>query len=799
MIKRITLVYLVVMSLNGFTQYCTSGGPTSTVDSDLGAITLNGETQNINIAATCPGTLGVEDLTATQTADLLADSTYTISVDFNTCGGNYSNASEVWIDYNLNNSFESNESVGSWQGTAPSGNQLLNFTVPSWVCNGVTRIRIMQHEGGALPLNPCANFTWGSVVDAEVSLSGGSCQIAGCTDSTSLNYNPLATIDDGSCLSPAGKNCDTAHIINSLPFSGTNMSTFLYGNNYNSTHACGSSYMDGNDYVFEYTTSVSECVTISINNADVNAGLFVLDGCPDSPGTNCVSQSNGASASINPILAPGTYYIVVSNDPAFGGPMSTIFDININSTAVGGAGTSCSNPHVINGSYSQTGLTTSCYGNDYNFTMACNSNNMNGNDYVFEYTPLSDTCVTINIENAAFSTGLFLLDGCPDNLNTDCIASSTGSSSQIFKKTVNAGQTYYVIVSTDGSPFSTNFDITITEEGCPVPTVQDCLGAIPLCGHVYSSPNGASYQGIGEFVNEFSTDNTCFGTGVGMPQGEPEVNSVWYTFTTVGNGNLGFTITPDTPVDYDWAVFDITGPNHSCQTMYQDGAISCNWSGSLGINGTGVTGPNGGNDATEEPLISVLAGNTYAIVVTDYAASGVPMTIEFDTTFGTIGEGVIDFTFGISGLDLTVVGTSDCADLLDSNVLWTSNGQIIGSGNSLDYSFAEAGTYEVCMIVESYGYSDTTCQTIFIGQNSGYEFVTSVEVYPNPTKNKLRINMQEFYGEVRIMDLAGSLIYRDRLSSGVNILDLSRINSGIYYYEIENEEGSKKIDKLIVK
>ena len=370
--KNIFTIVLSITLINAFSQYCTTGGPTSISDSDLGVITLNGETQNINILATCPAILGVEDLTGSQSADLKADSSYSISIDFNTCGGNYANASEVWIDFNLDDDFDANESIGVWTGTTPSGFQNYNFTVPTWVCNGITRIRVVQQEGGALPLDPCASFTWGAVIDAEISLSGGTCQSSGCTDNTALNYNSLATVEDGSCLASAGQNCANPNIISSLPFSQTNMTTNLYGSNYSSTDACGSNYMNGNDFVFEYTATIAECINISLSNTSSSTGLFILDGCPDA-GASCLTQGDGTDPNAIATITPGTYYIVVSTDPSFGGPQSTSFDIDIITNAAGGTGTTCGNPHVITGNFSQTNMTTSCFGNEYNSTMACNS------------------------------------------------------------------------------------------------------------------------------------------------------------------------------------------------------------------------------------------------------------------------------------------------------------------------------------------------------------------------------------------------------------------------------------------
>ena len=150
--KLLTILTFGISSI-GYSQYCTSGGPTNTNDSDLGDIILNGQTQNINIPATCPGTAGLEDFTATQTADLIANNSYSVDIEFTACSGNWTNAGEVWIDYNKNDAFDSNESLGTWTGQSPSGVQTFNFTVPIWVCNGNTRIRFMQQETSVLPLD----------------------------------------------------------------------------------------------------------------------------------------------------------------------------------------------------------------------------------------------------------------------------------------------------------------------------------------------------------------------------------------------------------------------------------------------------------------------------------------------------------------------------------------------------------------------------------------------------------------------------------------------------------------------
>ena len=108
-------------------------------------------------------------------------------------------------------------------------------------------------------------------------------------------------------------------------------------------------------------------------------------------------------------------------------------------------------------------------------------------------------------------------------------------------------------------PLANNYNpnASVDDGSCSASTGNhhDCIGATPLCaGETYSS-NLEDFTGIGDVTNEFSTSNTCFSTS---STGDVEINSQWYTFTVQNDGELNFTITPETPVDYDWAVFDIS-------------------------------------------------------------------------------------------------------------------------------------------------------------------------------------------------------------------------------------------------
>jgi len=124
--------------------------------------------------------------------------------------------------------------------------------------------------------------------------------------------------------------CTNAQTISTLPFSVTNETTCCRGNEYTSLHTCASSYMDGEDFLYSYTPSANETVNINLTGTSSYTGVFVIRGCPDQPGSTCVSSATSSTG--NPSLcgislsAGITYYIMIDTDPT---PTCTPFNIQI--------------------------------------------------------------------------------------------------------------------------------------------------------------------------------------------------------------------------------------------------------------------------------------------------------------------------------------------------------------------------------------------------------------------------------------------------------------------------------------
>lgn len=177
------------------------------------------------------------------------------------------------------------------------------------------------------------------------------------------------------------------------------------------------------------------------------------------------------------------------------------------------------------------------------------------------------------------------------------------------------------------------------------PTEQDCLGAIPVCQPVYSTL--VSYSGHGNVYPEIHNNSLC---PLCM---DGEKNDVFYIITVQTSGILRFTLTPNNGNnDYDWSVFNMT--NSDCSHLYPDATslqVSCNSYGVLGYNGpTGINtslgnnkncnGPGNTNGPPFNKDLTVQAGETYLINISNWSSSQDGYTLDFSASTAAIYDTV---------------------------------------------------------------------------------------------------------------------------------------------------------------
>lgn len=358
----------------------------------------------------------------------------------------------------------------------------------------------------------------------------------------------------------------------------------------------------GTSYEDAWYTVIGTGNTITINVTGTNRDytLAAWSGC----GTGqlaCTNQVSGVNGSISfPTSAGVTYYVQIQRrsgnnaqnltgnicafDPLYV-PPSACADMTINTTT-----------------FSQTGLTTCGFGDDYSSSNACGSLYMNGDDIVIAYTPTTSECVSFTLSNTGTWVGIFLTDDCPDAGGVNCLASNTnsGGNPSISGFNVIAGTTYYLTVSTYPSPQCTPFDISIA--ACPPPPPNDeCTNAIS----VPVTPQGGSCSSTAGYITNATTSsqaNTCGGTAD---------DDVWYSFVATSND----------------VQIDLTGISGSTSDMY----FSV-YAGTCGAIGAPLlcSDPNSGQ------VSGLTIGNTYFIRIYSWTSTG-GQNVNFNLCVGEIG------------------------------------------------------------------------------------------------------------------------------------------------------------------
>ena len=128
----------------------------------------------------------------------------------------------------------------------------------------------------------------------------------------------------------------------------------------------------------------------------------------------------------------------------------------------------------------------------------------------------------------------------------------------------------------------------------------------------------------------FSQTTVPFCGGVNIPTPPcprgpfSDKNPFWYKFTCFAGGTLGFLIKPNTPEDYDWQLFDVTGRNPD--DVYTDASliVAFNWSaefqptGTSNTLGTSLRECDGPGVNTYSRMPTLITGRNYILLISHF-------------------------------------------------------------------------------------------------------------------------------------------------------------------------------------
>ncbi|MBL0127686.1 MAG: T9SS type A sorting domain-containing protein [Flavobacteriales bacterium] len=365
----------------------------------------------------------------------------------------------------------------------------------------------------------------------------------------------------------------------------------------------------------------------------------------------------------------------------------------------------------------------------------------------------------------------------------------------------------------------------------PPPPPEDCLGAVTICSNVSLSNNT---NNTGNIADINITNSGCMDV--------VEFQGTWYVFSPSAAGNLGFSISPLGPDDYDWAVWGPyppgTNPSMICPPMGPP--IRCAASSgpatfeSTGSYATGMGDPvfsppqfastavSYGLPSTFDncPLIApqrcgwvpgmqVTVGQVYLMYISNWSQSSTGFNLNWILENGAsldctvLGVGMIDFRATVtgSGVELRWITSNETnsdhfvVERSHDGTTYLPIGTVEAMGNS-----AHATTYSLLDRTPFSGMNYYRLRQVDLDGSFTYSkvrtaFITALEgevrIVPNPGSGLVVVMhpSAEPGSMLVLFDATGRTLQRITLENERTGFDASALPSGVYGYRVISNSG----------
>ena len=567
--------------------------------------------------------------------------------------------------------------------TSATAGQCVTATISTF--GSETGFDILQIYDGTNTGSPLIGSLTGAglVLPQTFTSSGGSLTFLFISDGSIVSFGWTGTIScTAACAPPPSpcSDCATATPITGVPFNGAFTTCGACDNVLNGS-SCFSNYLGGEDYIFQYTPTVTQTVTIDVFGAAGWTGVFLTQGCPTAGGI-CIAEGSSATGdaliSGVTLTAGVTYFITVDTWPF---PDCTPFTIDIYETTPPPNDNPCAAIPLVVGSnclieyFTNSGATDSGVANP-----GCA--NYAGGDVWFTATVPAGGEVLIDMADVVmFDSGLAVYEGtcsaltliqCDDN------GSANGLMSSMTITGLTPGATIWIRVWGNSNTSNGEFGICLSEPiDCGTTSNNaSCGTAEPFCtGTTYSYCNTTGVPSLG-------------GGGIyGCLGSSP--NPAFFYLNVETNGPIDFSITQTSyggfGLDVDFILWGpFTNQGDMCSGLSAANIVDCSYS----------------TAAVESANIPLaLAGQWYMILITNFSnQAGV---ITFNQTNETApGAGTTNCNLltvdapSCSGPTYTLTGTVLTPSAPSTGTLTISNNcggaDVVFNApfaNSIDFSF----------------------------------------------------------------------------------------------------------------
>jgi PKD repeat protein len=208
------------------------------------------------------------------------------------------------------------------------------------------------------------------------------------------------------------------------------------------------------------------------------------------------------------------------------------------------------------------------------------------------------------------------------------------------------------------------------------------------------------------------------------------------------------------------------------------------------------------NDAYEEAAVAfkpATSGTQYIGIKCYSDADQFYLAVD-QITIDVLQAPVASFTHVSS--NLSVAFTAPSGTDLFNTLSWDFGDDtvIAGNGSGMIHTYAQYGTYNVCLTVTNLAGTDTYCDSVTL-QPTGIKTLNQniASIYPNPTNGFLNITFNSNKNSVvTVSDIVGTVVLQEN-TTAINImqLNLSSLPNGVYFIKTE-QDGKTDMKKVML-
>ena len=171
-------------------------------------------------------------------------------------------------------------------------------------------------------------------------------------------------------------------------------------------------------------------------------------------------------------------------------------------------------------------------------------------------------------------------------------------------------------------------------------------------------------------------------------------------------------------------------------------------------------------------------------------------------TLGIDNNPFAKFRYEQDSTDKLAVDFVDLSYYRPESWSWDFGDGMVSSDQYPNHVFSKSGIYNVCLTVSNENSSDMICDTLNLGISNNFNitFDFKITIYPNPVEDLCRIAFHNYIPNnayVNIIDSQGRSLVKHKLNSRDQVIDLTMLVNGVYFYEIIDSGNKIKSGKLI--